>query len=95
MGKKVLHQFLMDVSRGDATSDHAFLIRSWLREFGFDSEIYGAVYDTQHLSVTIHPATITLNFAKIRIIWWIFLTIFREKACYVRTDFFIFALYVM
>jgi glycosyltransferase involved in cell wall biosynthesis len=50
MGNKVLHQFLMDVSRGDATSDHAFLIRSWLREFGFDSEIYGAVYDEELVS---------------------------------------------
>ena len=45
MEKKVLHQFLMDVSRGDATSDHAFLIRGWLRELGFESEIYGAVYE--------------------------------------------------
>lgn len=47
MGQKVLHQFLMDVSRGDATSDHAFLIRGWLRDLGFESEIYGAVYDEE------------------------------------------------
>jgi glycosyltransferase involved in cell wall biosynthesis len=50
MGKKVLHQFLMDVSKGDATSDHAFLIRGWLRDWGFDSEIYGAVYDGELVS---------------------------------------------
>lgn len=42
MAKKVLHQFLEAVSKGDATSDHAFLIRGWLREFGFESEIYAA-----------------------------------------------------
>lgn len=44
MAKKVLHQFLEAVSRGDATSDHAFLIRGWLREFGFESDIYAAGY---------------------------------------------------
>jgi len=45
MENKVLHQFLMDVSKGDATSDHAFLIRGWLRNLGFESDIYGAVFD--------------------------------------------------
>jgi L-malate glycosyltransferase len=45
MARKVLHQFLFDVSKGDATSDHAFLIRGWLRDLGFESEIFGAVFD--------------------------------------------------
>jgi glycosyltransferase involved in cell wall biosynthesis len=44
---KVLHQFLVDVSSGDATSDHAFLIRGWLRELGFESEIFSPVFDEE------------------------------------------------
>ncbi len=44
MKKRVLHQFLVDVSTGDATSDHAFLIRNWLRELGFESDIYSPEY---------------------------------------------------
>lgn len=40
MGKRVLHQVVETVLKGDATSDHVFLIRSWLREMGFVSEIY-------------------------------------------------------
>ncbi len=42
MTRKTLHQFLEAISSGDATSDHAFLIRGWLREFGFESEIYAS-----------------------------------------------------
>jgi glycosyltransferase involved in cell wall biosynthesis len=42
MAKKVLHQVVETITRGDATSDHAFLIRGWLRDLGFESEIYTA-----------------------------------------------------
>ena len=37
---KILHQFSESISRGDATSAHVFLLRRWLRELGFESEIY-------------------------------------------------------
>ncbi|MCB9422037.1 MAG: glycosyltransferase family 4 protein [Ardenticatenaceae bacterium] len=41
MGKpKTLHQFLTGATQGDAITDHAFVIRRWLREMGFDSDIY-------------------------------------------------------
>jgi len=35
-----LHQFLAGASPGDAITDHALLIRRWLREMGFASEIF-------------------------------------------------------
>lgn len=37
---KSLHQILTGATAGDAITDHAFLIRSWLRELGFVSDIY-------------------------------------------------------
>lgn len=37
---KVLHQILTGTTAGDAITDHAFLIRGWLRELGFTSDIY-------------------------------------------------------
>ena len=40
MSKKILHQFVESIAVGDATSDHVFLLRDWLREAGFVSEIY-------------------------------------------------------
>lgn len=40
MPERVLHQFTEGVYIGDAVSDQAFLIQRWLRELGFDSEIY-------------------------------------------------------
>ena len=56
MKKRVLHQFLVDVSTGDATSDHAFLIRSWLRDMGFESEIYSPEY-AEELEAEVHRFT--------------------------------------
>jgi glycosyltransferase involved in cell wall biosynthesis len=40
MGKKVLHQVSEAALVGDATSDHVFMIRRWLREMGFASDVY-------------------------------------------------------
>ena len=37
---KVLHQLLTGATAGDAITDHAFLIRRWLRELGFSSNMY-------------------------------------------------------
>jgi hypothetical protein len=39
MAKKILHQVVEAALSGDATSDQVFLIRRWLREMGFTSEI--------------------------------------------------------
>lgn len=47
MSKKVLHQFIIGASPGDAITDHALLLRKWLREDGFRSEIFAE---------SIHPA---------------------------------------
>jgi hypothetical protein len=40
MAKKVLHQVVETALINDATSDHVFLMRRWLRELDFTSEIY-------------------------------------------------------
>ena len=40
MAKKVLHQVVETSLINDATSDHVFLMRRWLRELDFTSEIY-------------------------------------------------------
>ena len=40
MAKPVLHQFLVGATPGDAITDYAMLLRRWLREAGFRSEIY-------------------------------------------------------
>ena len=40
MGNKALHQVLTSALAGDATSDQVFMIRRWLREMGFASEIF-------------------------------------------------------
>ncbi|HFC12628.1 MAG TPA: glycosyltransferase [Anaerolineae bacterium] len=37
---KILNQFSESIARGDATSDHVFLLRRWLRELGYQSDIY-------------------------------------------------------
>ncbi len=37
---KSLHQILTGATVGDAITDHAFLIRGWLRDLGFTSHIY-------------------------------------------------------
>lgn len=41
MSQRILHQFLTGATAGDAITDHALLIQSWLQELGFASEIYG------------------------------------------------------
>ena len=40
MPPKTLHQFLAGATKGDAITQHAFIIRRWLREMGLQSEIY-------------------------------------------------------
>nr|MBA3534313.1 hypothetical protein [Ardenticatenales bacterium] len=40
MSKPVLNQMTVGATIGDAITDHAFIIRRWLREWGFESEIY-------------------------------------------------------
>lgn len=47
MQQRILHQFTEGVTVGDAISDQAFVVRGWLRDAGFTSEIY---------AVHIHPA---------------------------------------
>ncbi|MCB8984062.1 MAG: glycosyltransferase family 4 protein [Ardenticatenaceae bacterium] len=37
---RALHQFLTGATAGDAITDQALLLRSWLRELGFDSHLY-------------------------------------------------------
>ena len=37
---KALHQFLTGATQGDAITQHAFILRRWLREIGIRSEIY-------------------------------------------------------
>jgi glycosyltransferase involved in cell wall biosynthesis len=40
MTKRALHQFTEGAYVGDAVSDQVFIIQRWLRELGFDSEVY-------------------------------------------------------
>lgn len=40
MRTRTLHQVIVGASPGDAITDQALLVRSWLRDFGFNSEIY-------------------------------------------------------
>jgi glycosyltransferase involved in cell wall biosynthesis len=40
MPKRALHQFTEGAYVGDAVSDQVFIIQRWLREMGFDSEVY-------------------------------------------------------
>ena len=40
MARPVLHQFLVGAVVGDAITDSALLLRRWLREAGYKSEIY-------------------------------------------------------
>ncbi|MEM4204662.1 MAG: glycosyltransferase family 4 protein [Candidatus Methanomethylicaceae archaeon] len=46
---KRLHQFIIGATPGDAITDNALLIQRWLREDGFDSEIYAE---------SIHPSLV-------------------------------------
>jgi len=45
--KTPLHQVIIGAVPGDAIADQAFLIRRWLREMGFASEIFAEF---------VHPA---------------------------------------
>lgn len=47
MGKAVLHQFVAGAAPGDAITDHALVLRRWIREEGFRSTIFAD---------SIHPA---------------------------------------
>ncbi len=40
MSQPMLHQFLTGATEGDAITGQAYLIRGWLRDMGFDSEIF-------------------------------------------------------
>lgn len=40
MARGTIHQFLTGATEGDAITDQAFLIRRWLREAGYESNIY-------------------------------------------------------
>lgn len=45
MGKPILHQFTVGAAPGDAITDHVLLLRRWLREDGFHSEIFAESID--------------------------------------------------
>ncbi|MFN8491954.1 MAG: glycosyltransferase [Caldilineaceae bacterium] len=55
MQQRILHQFTEGVTVGDAISDQAFVVRSWLREAGFTSDIY-AVHINPVLAKEARPA---------------------------------------
>lgn len=40
MATKALHQVIEIVLAGDAVSDHAFIMRDWLRQLGFESDLF-------------------------------------------------------
>ncbi len=56
MSQPALHQFTESISFGDATSDHVFLLRKWLRELGFESNIY-AEHFVDDLGGKVLPAS--------------------------------------
>lgn len=45
MASKMMHQFTEGIYKGDAVSDHVFLIQRWLRDMGYISNIYATTYD--------------------------------------------------
>lgn len=45
MAEKALHQFTEGMYLGDAVSDHVLLIKHWLHDMGFESNIYTLKYD--------------------------------------------------
>ena len=51
-----IHQFLTGATAGDAITDQALLMRRWLREMGFESEIY-AWHLHRSMEATIRPMT--------------------------------------
>jgi len=49
-----LHQFMPSAAPGDALSDQAFLLRRWLRELGFTSDLF-AEYIAPELQAKVYP----------------------------------------
>ncbi|HSH02902.1 MAG TPA: glycosyltransferase [Anaerolineae bacterium] len=45
MTAKILHQFNDTITPGDAITDHTFLLQSWLRQWGFTSDVYALHID--------------------------------------------------
>lgn len=56
MSQPVLHQFADAATTGDAITDQIFLIRRWLRDMGFVSEIY-AEHIADKLTAEVRPIT--------------------------------------
>lgn len=54
MSGVILHQFLTGATAGDAITDQALLMRRWLRDLGFESEIY-AWHMHRSMGEEIHP----------------------------------------
>lgn len=55
MASKILHQFIAGASPGDAITDQALLLRRWLRDWGFVSNIYAEHVDSS-LQHVVQPA---------------------------------------
>ncbi|MGH2543657.1 MAG: glycosyltransferase [Ardenticatenaceae bacterium] len=55
MAKPILNQVTVGATFGDAITDHALLIRRWLREWGFESEIYAGSFHPG-LAKEVRPA---------------------------------------
>lgn len=51
-----LHQFTEAATPGDAITDHAFQLRTWLRQMGYKSDIY-SLHINHHLTDEIKPLT--------------------------------------
>jgi len=54
MSRQVLHQFLTGAAAGDAITAQAFLIRNWLRDLAFESNIY-ALHINESISAEVRP----------------------------------------
>jgi L-malate glycosyltransferase len=57
MKRPVLHQMTTGTGLGDAITDHIFLLRRWLRELGFESEVYAEFVDPALASEVRHTST--------------------------------------
>ncbi len=56
MAQRILHQFTEGAFVGDATSDQVFMIRRWLQDLGFVSEVYAEQFHPELAEVT-HPVS--------------------------------------
>ena len=56
MTRPVLHQVNVSATPGDAITEHVFMLRRWLRELGFASEVF---VDSAHPAMKreVHPMT--------------------------------------